>query len=153
MDISSFLEKLKSDYSVTVDTHEDYVIIRNGIGKEIYLSEDLNHLLDDDGIKEYAEYTVRFATQHRHFDDIDDALSYVTDIVCDRVLAIEFFDADGRDIFGGEILSESISPLTVSALTKSFAKMRSELKRLYFEIHSFSGRYDTERNPVMSLPK
>lgn len=101
----------------------------------------------------YAEYIVCFATQHRHFgqEDADDIAEYVTGILNDDILPLEFY-LNGKDRFGGEIKKNDIERLSYDNLTKQYGQYAGDAwLSLEYEIRSWSGKYDTGRKRVADL--
>ena len=100
----------------------------------------------------YVEYTVDFSTQHRHYDpeDADELLDYMRSILDDRTLPLEFY-LEEKPRFGTEIPSEDLGRLSVSYLQDLFRYFNIDLLPFDFEIHSWSGRYDTGRRRVADL--
>ena len=95
----------------------------------------------------FVEYIVCFSTQHRHFEDLDDALEYVEAIIADEVLPIEFY-LNGKRRFGGEIAKADFEELSVEFLAAHYGYSVEYLSQFEYEIHSWSGRYNTERKRV-----
>ena len=97
------------------------------------------------------EYIVSFATQHCHFeDDCYQVFEYINDIINDKSLPIEFFLND-KDLFGGELSRDEYDNISVDVLVKHFGCNEDYILNLFYEIHSWSGTYDIERRPVLSL--
>lgn len=97
------------------------------------------------------EYIVSFATQHCHFeDDCYQVFEYINDIINDKSLPIEFFLND-KDLFGGELSRDEYDNISVDVLVKHFGCNEDYILNLFYEIHSWSGTYDVERRPVLSL--
>ena len=97
------------------------------------------------------EYIVSFATQHCHFeDDCYQVFEYINDIINDKSLPIEFFLND-KDLFGGELSRDEYDNISVDVLVKHFGCNEDYILNLFYEIHSWSGTYDIERRPVISL--
>jgi hypothetical protein len=95
----------------------------------------------------FVEYIVYFSTQHAHFEDFDDALEYVEAIIADEVLPIEFY-LNGEDCFGGEIAKADFEGLSAEFLASYYGYTVEYLSQFEYEIHSWSGRYNTERKRV-----
>ena len=97
------------------------------------------------------EYIVSFATQHCHFeDDCDQVFEYINNIITDNYLPIEFFLND-KDLFGGELSRDEYDNISIEVLVKHFGCNEDYILNLFYEIHSWSGTYDIERRPVISL--
>ena len=105
-----------------------------------------------DGKERYVEYIVQFSTQHCHFDaeDADGLLDYIRSILNDQALPLEFY-LDGKPGFGGEIPLEDLDRLSVSYLENEYGFIHADLLSLDYEIHSWSGKYDTGRRRVADL--
>ena len=89
----------------------------------------------------YDRYTVYFTTQHRHYEDFEDALDYVERLMCDEILAIEYY-AGSEPRFGGDIeRSELYSPDPPTRGT-IFSMLPADHPGLNHEINSWSGKYD-----------
>ncbi len=95
----------------------------------------------------FVEYIVYFSTQHVHFEDLDDALEYVAAIIADEVLPIEFY-LNGKRSFGGEIAKSDFEVLSAEFLASYYGYTVEHLSQFEYEIHSWSGRYNTERRRV-----
>lgn len=95
----------------------------------------------------FVEYIVYFSTQHTHFEDFDDALEYVEAIIADEVLPIEFY-LNGEDCFGGEITRADFEELSAEFLASYYGYTVEYLSQFEYEIHSWSGQYNTERRRV-----
>ena len=95
----------------------------------------------------FVEYIVYFSTQHAHYEDLDDALEYVEAIIADEVLPIEFYLNEKRR-FGGEITKEDFEELSAEFLASYYGYTLEYLSQFEYEIHSWSGRYNTERKRV-----
>lgn len=95
----------------------------------------------------FVEYIVYFSTQHAHFEDLDDALEYVAAIIADEVLPIEFY-LNGKRSFGGEIAKSDFKVLSAEFLASYYGYTVEHLLQFEYEIHSWSGRYNTERRRV-----
>lgn len=95
----------------------------------------------------FVEYIVYFSTQHAHFEDLDDALEYVAAIIADEVLPIEFY-LNGKRSFGGEIAKSDFEVLSAEFLASYYGYTVEHLSQFEYEIHSWSGRYNTERRRV-----
>ncbi len=98
-----------------------------------------------------GEYIVEFATQHRHFDDWEDAIDYVRELLEDETLPLEFY-LDGKRRLGGDILRAQLALLSQDMLAERFMVPAEQLAAYQFEIHSWSGKYDVPRTDVSRLP-
>ena len=61
------------------------------------------------------EFIVCFSFQHRHFEDEDDLVDWIRNIISGNTLAIEFFNNEKRG-FGGEIAAEELQDLSYEKL-------------------------------------
>ena len=140
-----------SDYDVTVDATEDCLtIVNKNNGNELtvfmeeYLTQDMkNH---------FYEYIVQFSTQHCHFEEDEEtvAIGYILSIIDDKILPLEFFSGDNPR-FGGEINIDDLDDLSVSYLSNEYGYDGDYLRQFDYEIHSWSGEYDTGRKRVSDL--
>lgn len=99
----------------------------------------------------FTNIVVSFSTQHRHFEDVEDAVEYVLQILGDEVLPLEFY-RDGERRFGGDIERSELPLLSQAVLSQRFMVPREQLVHFQFEIHSWSGKYDVPRTDVSHLP-
>ena len=60
-------------------------------------------------------FIVCFSFQHRHFEDDDDLVDWIRNIISGNTLAIEFFNNEKRG-FGGEIAAEELQDLSYEKL-------------------------------------
>ena len=120
-------------YAVSVEVKEHELVIMNSdnsnklyVYEEEYFSQDMQD--------RFVRYIIAFSTQHRHFDadEQDEVLEYILAVLNDKVLPLEFFK-DGKRGFGGEINSDEY------------------MMSLEYEIHSWSGKYDTGIRKVSEL--
>lgn len=140
-----------SDYRVSADIKPHELTVINGDNNHalhVYEEESFSQ----DGQERFAEYIVEFATQHRHFDedDEDDIIDYILSVLEDKVLPIEFY-SDGKRRFGGEIKAEALNTLSVAYLTQQYGFISDRLPTFDYEIHSWSGKYDTGLRRVADL--
>lgn len=137
-------------YAVSVEVKEHELVIMNSdnsnklyVYEEEYFSQDMQD--------RFVRYIIAFSTQHRHFDadEQDEVLEYILAVLNDKVLPLEFFK-DGKRGFGGEINSEDLDKLSVSFL--NHGRYTNEyMMSLDYEIHSWSGKYDTGIRKVSEL--
>ncbi len=148
---NEIVEVVKS-YDVSVEVKEDELVIINQLNdnrllvyEDVYYNKELT--------TRFVSYCVVFSTQHRHFDDIedvDDIKKYVLSILNDDVLPIEFY-SKGERRFGGELSRSEYQSLTLSKLSERFGYISDYLSQFEYEIHSWSGDYDTGRKSVSDL--
>ena len=140
-----------TDYDVSVEVKEHELVIMNSdnsnklyVYEEEYFSQDMKD--------RFAQCIVVFSTQHCHFDanEDDEALEYILAIMNDKVLPLEFY-MDGKRRFGGELAEEELDNLSVSFLSKHYGYTSDYLLSFDYEIHSWSGKYDTGLRKVSEL--
>ena len=132
------LKKINTKYQFK----DNKIIIHNEINNNcIEVLEDSNN-----------EYIVIFSTQHAHFEDIDDVLDYINDIINEQVLPIEFY-LDNKNIFGGDIPLDLFNSLTIKSLANYFGVSEDYISNFDYQITSWNGNYDVDRVPVSSLSK
>ena len=110
------------------------------------MSEEEYYTNDKSG-RIFTVYTVRFSTQHMHFDTLMDVEKYIRLILSDEVLPIEFYQSE-RSRFGGEIRNEDFEHITVENLAQWFGYTPEYISQFEFEVHSWSGKYDLKRKKV-----
>ena len=71
-------------------------------------------------------------------------------IISDTVLPLEFY-FDGKRRFGGEIRKDESDKLSVSLLSDRYGYSSDHLMQFDYEIHSWSGQYDTGLKHVSDL--
>lgn len=130
------LKKINTKYQFK----DNKIIIHNEINNNcIEVLEDSNN-----------EYIVIFSTQHAHFEDIDDVLDYINDIINEQVLPIEFY-LDNKNVFGGDIPLDMFNNLTIKSLANYFGFSEDYISNLDYQITSWNGNYDVGRVPVSSI--
>lgn len=144
-----FLNNAQKLYAINFTVEEDEASIINpnngkcvNIYREKYYSEN--------GKDIFIEYTVCFATQHRHLEDLDEVEEYIHRVLKDEILAMEFYDADERS-FGGEIEKADFASLSLNLLAKRWGYSIEYLSAKDYEIHSWSGKYDIGRKKVADI--
>ena len=100
----------------------------------------------------FEEFIVCFATQHRHYEDIEDAVEFAAAILRDEVLPIEFY-MDEKACFGGDITRAELVGLSLDKLAKQFCCAPEQLIRCELEVHSWSGKYDLSRRSAAELQR
>ena len=151
------LDVTEQDHSVALKDRKTNAVIE--VFRESYLSSG-----GEDG---FLQYTVSFATQHRHFDcwqdqqgrmdakelrDVEaEAERYIRQILSDERLPIEFYSGDRRS-FGGELTKKEYENLSMELLSGRFGYSADLLSQYAFEIYSWSGQYDLKRMRVSELP-
>ena len=128
----------------------ELAVVNRGNGNVLSVFEEVS--FSRDRKERYAEYIVEFSTQHCHFDeeDADELLDYMRSILDDRTLPLEFYQ-DETPRFGGELKSEDLDRLSLSFLANEYGFIHADLLSLDYEIHSWSGKYDTGRRRVADL--
>ena len=142
------IAEIAKEFQLDVE-YEDGVLLKSREnGSTMEVSKNVFYIGDK---KEgpFSEYIVRFATQHRHFRDWEDAAAYIRMLLTDERLPIEFY-GDGR--FGGDIARDDYFNLSAALLSERFPYHAEELSHFSFEIHSWSGQYDVKRMRVTELP-
>lgn len=90
------------------------------------------------------EFTVCFSFQHRHFEDEDDVVEWIREIIDSNKLAIEFFNKEQR-CFGSEIRAAELQDLSYEYL-EQFTGYYG-LTKLLDEADSFKVRgWDSKNN-------
>ena len=138
-------------YNVSYEVKEHELIIVNpDNGYKLHVYEDVGY--SQDMTIRYVEYIVEFSTQHRHFDadNEDDIREYILAILNDEVLPLEFY-MDGKRRFGGEIGADDWDKLSLSFLSQQYGYTSDYLQPFDYEIHSWSGKYDTGLRKVSEL--
>ena len=146
--MKELIEKIENYIKEKIELKDDKLVIYNvNNGNNIEIIEEVYQSKEDSLI----QYIVSFSTQHCHFDDTEDILEYVNDIINDRVLSIEFY-LNNEDIFGGEIPLELFNNLSIKTLANYFDYSEDDISNFEFEINSWSGKHDIKRKSVKNLP-
>ena len=103
----TFLNNHFSSYEILYLEGKDSIEIVNPFGKD-------NIVVDYDSA-DSTPFTVIFSFQHRHIEDENGVVEYVTDIIDENVLAIEFFK-NGEKRFGGDMTSRELKDLSYEKL-------------------------------------
>ena len=151
MELFESIIQALSGYDVDFESKEhELAVVNRGNGNVLSVFEEESFSLDRK--ERFVEYIVQFSTQHRHFDaeDADELLEYMRSILDDRTLPLEFY-LDGKPRFGTDIPSEDLDRLSVSYMQDLFGYFNLDLLPYDFEIHSWSGKYDTGRRRVAGL--
>ncbi len=132
----------ENELGLTIDENKAILTDeKTGAHIDIYEEE---YFLDNSQEKVFVEYIVCFATQHRHFEDLSDVAEYIRMILTDEVLPIEFY-LHGERRFGGEIKKTDYEGLTMEFLAGHYGYSVEYLSQFEYEVHSWSGRYNVER--------
>lgn len=151
MELFDMIGKELSAYRVMIDITDDTLTAVNpdnnnklSVYREKYYTQDMKDC--------FVEYIVEFSTQHRHFsaDEADEIIEYILMIISDTVLPLEFY-FDGKRRFGGEIGKDESDKLSVSFLSDRYGCSSDHLMQFDYEIHSWSGQYDTGLKHVSDL--
>ncbi len=133
---------IQDTFELTVETGDDCAVFCHKTNGNRLLIQRDEYYTSDDKKETFTEYTVCFSTQHRHFGDLKEAIDYACGIFSDKTLALEFYDSDGRDRFGGDIKAgDGRSP---AELMRKFGYTGQYLKGGSCVIHSWSGGSDGE---------
>ena len=130
-----------------VELDEDFCDIINPFGKSnigIYEEKFIAVIIEGKELPilpARSEYVVHFDTQHRHFEEKEDAFKYIESLMNDEICAVEFM-MGGKCYFGGEIVSLKLNGLNLETLSQEFSTF--DLLNTTFTVHSFSGKYDMD---------
>ncbi len=142
MDKWGFLRQIQRDFAFDLETEKDRAVLINRLtGGCINVYEE-EYYTDEQKVETFVRYTVEFSTQHRHFQDLDDVEEYICLILTDEILPIEFC-YHGERRFGGEVRRDDLEGLTAEWLADQFGYTADYIKQFDYEIHSWSGKYDT----------
>ncbi len=104
----AFIATHFSDYKVHFSEDKNLLEISNPFYNENirieYVPED-----------EWTPYIVYFSFQHRHMNDEEDMIEYISNIINGNVFSIEFFK-DGKRRFGGDIEAQELKELSYETL-------------------------------------
>ena len=139
-------------YDVAVTKTEDEVVITDRANGSEMVVLDESYQQSEDPSNLFTNIVVYFSTQHRHYEDVEDAAEYVLQILGDEVLPLELYQ-DGQPGLGGDIERADLPRLTQAMLAERFWLSPEELAHYEYEIHSWSARYDIPKTPVTSLQK
>ena len=149
MEKTAIWNDIQKRYSLSLKTEKDKVTFVNPENDkfiDIYKEE----FYSSDGQEVFEEYIVCFATQHRHFDGLDEVEEYLYAILKEEVLTIEFYESHKRR-FGGEISKSDYENLTLSWLMQKYGYSPEYFSSLEYEIQSWSGTYDSGRVKICEL--
>lgn len=138
-------------YDVAVSETEDEVVITDRANGSEMVVLDESYQQSEDPSDLFTNIVVYFSTQHRHFEDMEDAAEYALQLLNDEVLPLEFY-RDGQPGFGGDIERSELPLLSRAWLAERFMVPAEQLAAYQFEIHSWSGKYDVPRTDVSRLP-
>ena len=137
-------------YDVAVTETEDEVVITDRANGSEMVVLDESYQQSEDPSDLFTNIVVYFSTQHRHFEDMEDAAEYVLQILGDEVLPLELY-RDGQPGLGGDIERADLPRLTQAMLAERFWLSPEELAPYEYEIHSWSGKCDVAKTPVKEL--
>ena len=137
-------------YDVAVSETEDELTVTDRANGSEMVVFDESYQQSEDPSDIFTNIVVSFSTQHRHFEDMEDAAEYVLQILSDEVLPLEFYQ-DGQPGFGGDIERDELPLLSQAWLAERFMVPAEQLAAYQFEIHSWSGNYDVAKTPVKEL--
>lgn len=144
MDKWNFLYDIQKDFDFDLLIESDSVVLTNrNTGVHIDIFEDKFSTKDEE--ESFVEYLVCFSTQHRHFEELSEVEEYIHSILADEVLPIEFY-CNGERRFGGEITKVDYDGLNIERLAELFGYTIEYLSQFEFEVNSWSGKYNIERN-------
>jgi hypothetical protein len=135
----AFLSAYTDKYRVDISEDTESAVIYNSTGDNVIF-------VDYEG----DEYTVAFSFQHTHLDKAEEAVEWIDEIMSDTRFPIEFF-ANGKNVFGGDIMSYIIENLTYETLNEHFRVFDGrELHETAdsFKIRSWSGEKDIDAEIV-----
>lgn len=138
-------------YEVDISETEDELTVTDRANGSEMVVFDESYQQSEDPSDIFTNIVVSFSTQHRHFEDMDDATEYVLQILSDEVLPLEFY-RDGQPGFGGDIERDELPLLSQAWLAERFLLPTEQLAAYQFEIHSWSGKYDAPCTDVSRLP-
>ncbi len=142
-----FLYDIQKVFAFDLSIKNDEVKLTNrSTGESIEVFEE-EYSSADSETDSFIEYTVCFSTQHRHFEDLSNVEQYIIQVMNDEVLPIEFFLHRERR-FGGEIKRVDYDGLTKDHLAGLFGYSAEYMSGFEYEIHSWSGRYNTKRRRI-----
>lgn len=144
MDKWSFLYDFQKTFDFDLSVESDMAVLTNrNTGVHIEIFEDKYSTKD---MKEsFVEYRVCFSTQHQHFENLSKVEKYVRLILTDEILTTEFY-YNGERRFGGEITKADYQDLNIEHLAELFGYTTEYLSQFDFEVSSWSGKYNIERN-------
>ena len=137
--MKKIIDKIKNKCNYEI--RDDKLIINNN---------DNNNYIEI--IKDHDEYIISFKTQHCHFDDYNDCIDYLNNIMNDKILAIEFY-LGNKAVFGGDISIESFNNLSIDVLNEMYGFIVDDINNYDYVIYSWSGKNDTNRVSISSLKK
>ena len=148
---NALISSLKGYDVVVSETSDKLTITDRANGSEMVVLDE-SYQQSEDPSDLFTNIVVYFSTQHRHFEDMEDAAEYALQLLNDEVLPLEFY-RDGQSGFGGDIERADLPRLTQTMLAERFWLSPEELVHYEYEIHSWSGKYDVAKTPVKELKR
>lgn len=140
----NFLYEIQESIDFDLSFKSDRVTLTNrNTGAHIDIFEDEFSIKETE--ESFTEYIVEFSTQHRHLEELSEVEEYVRLILADEILPIEFYCNNER-CFGGEISKADYEQLSIEHLAELFGYITEYISQYTFEINSWSGKYNIERN-------
>ena len=136
-------ERLALQYGASFSTKDCELVFTNREnGKTIELLDESYYGGKPE--ESYERYTVYFTTQHRHYEDFEDALDYVEQLMRDEILAIENYQGN-EPRFGGDAERSELQDPHPATRGTCFSMLPEDHPGLDYEINSWSGKYDRRR--------
>lgn len=132
MKFDSILKKF-SDYEIEQGNElgVEYIsIMKNGFCEPIKIYYELD----------MSEYTVYFATQHLHIDEVDELIDAVSKFANASVAAIEFYENE-KNRFGGQIETKFLENLTYDTLRTYFGYPNLDIGQMTFRVYAWNKKY------------
>ncbi len=138
----SAAERIAAEYDAAFERKIEEIVFKNRKNeKTITILDEGCTYSDEEGLHTYDRYTVYFTTQHRHYEEFEDALDYVGQLMRDEILAIEYYRGDERR-FGGDIERSELYDPDPPTRGTIFSMLPADHPGLNYEINSWSGKYD-----------
>ncbi len=88
-------------------------------------------------LDDYDTYTICFATQHLHISDRKKLVEAISNFANGSMAAIEFYD-NGKNRFGGQIVTEYLSKITYDSLREYFGYPNYDISNLTFHVYAWN---------------
>ncbi len=138
-----FLYDIQKEFDFDLSIEKNGAKLTNRNTKEsIEVYEEEYYYSDAPEADPFVMYIVCFSTQHAHFEELSEVKQYIIRLLNDEVLPIEFY-LNGERRFGGEIEKTEYDELTIDLLADRFGYTADYISQFEYEIHSWSGKYDT----------
>ena len=148
---NALISSLKG-YDVAVSETSDKLTITDRANGSEMVVLDESYQQSEDPSDLFTNIVVYFSTQHRHFEDMEDAAEYALQLLNDEVLPLELY-RDGQPGLGGDIEQADLPRLTQAMLSERFWLSPEALAHYEYEIHSWSGKNDVLRTGFAGLKK